>query len=129
MDKPSPPKKFQPSNANMLAWSKLVKALVEGDCRSSDLVTVTGLSRLTVYKYLKALRRQGAAHICSYDRDARGQDKWMVWRLGPGKDAQPRKQSPEEKNRKMRERLQILRLMAVVKKEKRDDNSATQPTA
>jgi DNA-binding IclR family transcriptional regulator len=89
-------------NNNALAWATLIRALLEGDCTADELVEVTGLRRLTVYEYLRYLKKLGAVHVCAREPDVNGRLLIKVWRLGDGVDVRPPTQSKAVKNLKLR---------------------------
>jgi hypothetical protein len=101
-------------NSNALAWAKLIRCLLEGDCRVADLVEETGLSHLTIGIYLNYMRREGVAHVTTKEPDRNGRLLIKVWRLGDGKELAPPPQSREVKNAKLREKTRRARLAAVV---------------
>lgn len=102
-------------NSNALAWAKIVRALLDGDCRVHELVEATGLRRLTLYNYLRYLKKEGAVHIATKEADVNGRKLINVWRLGDGNDAIPRTQPRSVKNAKLRQKNLHARLSATVR--------------
>jgi predicted transcriptional regulator len=69
------------------AYAIMLKHMNEGEMSCAELAEVTGLCKLTVYHYAKALHKVGMAHICQWHADSRGRHNIIIYRLGPGKDA------------------------------------------
>lgn len=69
------------------AYAHLVKAMEPGELTCAELAEVTGLCKLTVYHYAKALHQAGMVHITEWRQDSRGRDSIIVYKLGRGKDA------------------------------------------
>jgi hypothetical protein len=73
-----------------------------------DITLATGMTRQTVAKTLKAMRRQAVAHIDAWEPDNQG--RWTIarWALGEGQDAsKPAAQTPADKQRAYRERAKL----------------------
>lgn len=69
------------------AYAHLVKAMEAGELTCAELAETTGLCKLTVYHYAKALHQVGMAHIAEWRPDSRGRETVIVYKLGRGKDA------------------------------------------
>lgn len=71
---------------------------------TEELAEVSGLAPVTVRNLFRTLKRHGVAHIAAWHPDAWGRDAFVVWGLGPGKDAPRRRKSTAEICRDYRER-------------------------
>lgn len=77
----------RPTRPGHLAVCKLFAALLEGPQTIAELVDVSGLCDTTVSGYVRALRREGAAHISCWRLDERDRLTVPVYALGKGRDA------------------------------------------
>ena len=67
-----------------MIYAKLLKYMLDGTLTCAELAEATGLNKLTVYDYTRALHKEGVIHICDWDGEGRNQSK--IYRLGPGTD-------------------------------------------
>jgi hypothetical protein len=94
---------------NAIAYAHLIKGMLEGVYTCQELAEQTGLHYVTVLQYTKEIHSVGAAHIASWEKDARGRDQIKIYKLGPGKDAKRHRRSDRERQaayrakKKMRE--------------------------
>lgn len=99
---------------NAVAFSLLVELLMEGDYTAPELIEETGLHYLTVYEYLKAMRKRGLLHIVRWDNDSYGRCSLRVYKLGRGKDASKPTISKSEKCRRYRQRRKEAALLGIL---------------
>lgn len=93
-----------------LCMAKIISALLDGPCTALELCHVSGLARATVYAYMRAMRKEQAAHISGWEHDRMGRDAHMIYSLGRGKD-KPRKARTNNENvqaYKARKRANLL---------------------
>jgi len=99
---------------NAISQAQLIKFLWDGNYSCVELAEMTGLHYVTVLQYTRELHSAGAAHINSWEKDARGRDVIKIYKLGPGKDkARHRKPATERSaayraKKRMREMTQAL---------------------
>lgn len=105
-----PPHKPQYNRINALSQANLIKLLLEGTYTCAELAEQTGLHYVTVLHYTRALRKVGAAHICAWDKDARGRDLIKIYKLGEGKDAKRQKLTACERQARVRAKKRALRM-------------------
>jgi DNA-binding IclR family transcriptional regulator len=94
------PKTFRKINALTLA--KLIAALRVGGLNLSELAAEVGLHENVVGRYCRALQAEGEAFIEFYADDSAGRPQRPCYKLGQGKDAQPRRISRTEIQRRHR---------------------------
>lgn len=99
---------------NAVAFAKLIAALHEGEHTVDGLIEVTGLSKLTVYRYTRALHNEGAIHICGWGQDSRGKTTLRIYQLGPGKDVKPARVTPKESRRRWRAKQKQIAMCAAL---------------
>lgn len=93
-----------------LCMAKIISALLDGPCTAEELVHASGLARATIYAYMRAMRKEHAAHVSGWEPDRMGRDAHMIYSLGRGKD-KPRKARTQSENvqaYKARQRTNLL---------------------
>ena len=98
------PKKRRISKVNRFTQAKLIEAMLDGVYSCAELAEVTGLHYVTVLDYTRELHRAKAAHICNWEKDARGRDVIKIYKIGRGRDAKREKLSGAERQARSRER-------------------------
>ena len=91
-----------PNRLNAVAFANLVRALAEGEHTIVGLMEETGLSRLTLYRYTRAMYDAGQIHISAWGRDKRGRVMMKMYQLGPGEDAPKACMTPGESSARWR---------------------------
>jgi predicted ArsR family transcriptional regulator len=99
---------------NALAQAKMIALLLEGPQSNADIGEVTGLHRVTISEYMRALVKEGAAHISSWLPDSMGRDATPVYALGKGRNARRRKLSCAERAQRNRDRRKQAQQALVV---------------
>lgn len=111
----SPPKKVKPKRKplrpNAIATATLIKLLWEGTHTIYELAEQSGLSYITCRRYLGALHRIGAAHICGWELDRMGRDNLRLFKLGPGKDVKRTKRSARVRSADRRTKVSQLTIL------------------
>lgn len=106
-----------------LTTAKVIKALLEGSSTAHDLAEASGLHIITVYEFMRAMRKLRVAHICGWDQDSLGRDAIAVFAIGPGKDVRRRAMSRAQISRRYRDRLAIRGMtLAIVGQQEADKN-------
>jgi hypothetical protein len=72
---------------NRFTQAKLIEAMLDGVYSCAELAEMTGLHYVTVPDYTRELHRAKAAHICGWEKDAKGRDVIKIYKIGRGKDA------------------------------------------
>jgi transcription initiation factor IIE alpha subunit len=72
---------------NAMSIALMIRALIDDEVTQHDLSALTGLHVVTIRRYVKAMERAGAVHVCSWDEDRRGRRVVPVYKIGPGKTA------------------------------------------
>jgi predicted ArsR family transcriptional regulator len=96
---------------NAITQAQLIKLLLEGTYTCVELAEMTGLHYVTVLQYTRELHRAGAAHICAWEKDARGRDILKIYKLGAGKDAKRQRMTEAQKQARYRAKMQAARLL------------------
>jgi hypothetical protein len=100
----------RPVRLGALSMAKVMRALMDGPCSIQELKVISGLSINTLHEYMRALRKEGVAHIGAWEKDATGRDSLRVYKLGSEKDAPRSKKSKAEVARDCRKRKQDAQL-------------------
>lgn len=72
---------------NALTFAKLTRALMEGDMTLAELAEETGLHYVSVLRYCRTLRAEGAIYIADWRPDKRGTPIMKVYKIGTRPDA------------------------------------------
>lgn len=99
---------------NAITQAKLIKYMLEGIYTCQQLADETGLHYVTVLQYARELHRAGAAHIASWEKDARGRDVLKIYKIGAGKDAKRQKMTSAQRQAKSRAKLKTVQLTQVL---------------
>lgn len=99
---------------NAFTQGVLIKNMLEGTYNCQELADLTGLHYLTVLRYARELHRAGAAHISSWEKDARGRDVVKVYKIGTGKDAKREKLTGAERQERVREKRRAQEMAQVM---------------
>ena len=90
---------------NAISQAHLIKLMLEGTYTCAELAEQTGLHYVTVLHYTRELHRAGAAHICMWEKDARGRDLLKVYKIGAGVDAKRKRMTSAERQKRYRDRM------------------------
>ena len=99
-------------NAYFLAL--FVKQLVDGPVTAAELVEMTGLSRITVQRQMRAFVKVGAAHVSAWETDRLGRWTVPVYKLGPGKRAVRRTATNAERRAKYVAKMKALKTLQMM---------------
>lgn len=105
----------QSNKVNAMSYAIMLKHMVHGDYTCSELAELTGLHKLTIYHYTKALHKHGVAHITRYEPDAWGRHNVKVYKLGAGRDAARVRMSDVDRQARYRAKVaaqQVAHVMA-----------------
>lgn len=97
-----------------LTTAKVIKTLLEGPSTAHELVAASGLHLVTVYEFMRTMRRLKIAHISAWDPDKLGRDCIAVFSIGPGKDAKRRAQTRAQIAKRYRERRTQRQMVAAI---------------
>lgn len=99
---------------NAFTQGVLIKNMLEGTYNCQELAELTGLHYVTVQQYTRELHRAGAAHISSWEKDARGRDIIKVYKIGAGKDAKREKLTGAQRQERVREKRRAHEMAQVM---------------
>ena len=99
------PKRAAPCRLNALVVALMTKAMVDGPSTSDDLMEASGLTRPTVARYLRALRKVQAVYIAQWEQDSLGRFVRPAFVIGPGRNAARPKTNRIQESRRNRYRL------------------------
>lgn len=113
---PTPPNNRGRSVSRIGAVSnaKLLKFMMEGVYNNHELAEHTGLHYKTVAPYVKAMHKEGVVHIAGYDEDARGSETIAIYKLGMGKDKEPRRFTRAELSERYRAKKKAMAMVQVM---------------
>lgn len=124
------------TDPHLIAWGHMMKLLANRRQKGytvKEIVDVTGLNICTVGRYIAVLHQLKAAHIESFDMDARGAYTIRRWKLGQDDDAVPPARSRSVRAKAQRHREALSRRSNTDKAAHRFDHgghgaTASQPT-
>ena len=86
-----------------MTFARLLKELAAGPCTATELHEATGLSKSTIYDYLRELRKAELVYISGFDRAANNCPSIVLYQWGPGeKDKKVRRITATERSRNYR---------------------------
>jgi hypothetical protein len=99
---------------NAYSQAQLIKLLLEGTYSCREMAEHTGLHYVTVLQYTRELHRAGAAHIASWEKDARGRDVIRIYKIGTKADAKREKLTSAERQERVRARKKAAEMSQVM---------------
>jgi hypothetical protein len=99
---------------NAMSYAKLLKFMEHGDHTCAELAEMTGLHKLTIYSYCKAMHKEGVAHITRYEPDVWGRHTTIVYKLGAGKDAKRVRMNDVARQARYRAKIEAQRVALVM---------------
>jgi len=101
---------------NAMAFAKGLRLMMEGPTSAAEIAEVTGLTKLTVWLWLKELHAEGVVYVSGHEKDRLGRMNGKLWSVGlDQKDAKrvtkPRKQVRAESRARQRQ-AQLLGITA-----------------
>jgi DNA-binding IclR family transcriptional regulator len=97
-----------------ITYAQLIKHLDHGDMTCEELAEATGLHKLTVYHYCKALHEAGAIHIARFEPDVNGRHTIKVYKLGEAKDAKRVRMTQVDRQARHRAKIAAQQLALVM---------------
>lgn len=91
-------------------YAKMIRAMQEEDYTAKEIAEMTGLHPNTAGEYLRCLHREGAIHVCDWNKDRLGRDATPVFRMGPGKDRKRERRSAAQKAARYRARKKSIQI-------------------
>ena len=98
------------AKVNASALARMMKMLMDDEVSSRELAEKTGLSYITILRYIAALHKERVVHIVEFRRDRLGRPCERVFALGNAKDVKRVPKSPLEMKRESRARLKQIRM-------------------
>lgn len=105
--------KPRPIKTGVLSVAKMVRRLMDDSQTVYTLADHTGLHPVTVRRFMKAMIKERAAHVCAWERDARGRECTPVYTLGEGRQAPRKKMTAAERKAKSRDKMKAIKLNAL----------------
>ena len=102
--KPPSTKGRRIAKINRFTQARLIEAMLDGVYTCAELAEITGLHYVTVLDYTRELHRAKAAHICGWEKDAKGRDVIKIYKIGRGKDAKREKLTGAQRQARTREK-------------------------
>lgn len=102
----------RPSTLNHLSAALMMRALMDGPSSVPEIAYETGISYVTVRRYVRALRDRRVIHIAAWDVDARGRRTLAAYSFGDRHDApRPPRATAAQRQAAHRERARHMGLM------------------
>lgn len=98
---------------NAIAQAKLI-ALLYGGASAAECMEETGLHRLTVNEYVRALRSEEICYIQRWSEDTLGRMSVAIHKLGEGKDAKRIPKSKKVRNQQLSARHKQAKLLGLI---------------
>ena len=109
----APPRNKTQVKINAFTSAHLMYLLLDGDRTIDELSEETGLHRITVERYLRALHARGAAFIHRWDPNRQGRHVIKIYKLGRGKDAPRVRLTAAERGARRRAKVKSQQMAAV----------------
>lgn len=107
---------LRPMQPHALAVGKMVRMLGRGTS-AWEIREDTGMHKTTIYRYICAMRKEGAIHIAWWAKDTRGREATPIYALGALADAKRKPMTVRERARRYRARKKTKALLGKVKHE------------
>ncbi len=99
---------------NAVTQARLMRLLLDGTRTCQQLADETGLHYVTVLQYTRELHRFKAAHITTWEKDARGRDALKIYKLGKAPDAKRHRLTDSERQAAYRQKLKMRQITAAL---------------
>jgi hypothetical protein len=103
---------------NQYTQARLIEAMLDGVYSCKELAEMTGLHYVTVLTYTRELHRAKAAHICAWEKDARGRDVIKIYKIGRGRDAKREKMTSAQRQARSRAKQKGLEFATILSGER-----------
>ena len=100
------------TRVNALAFSIMIKSLLDGGYTAKELAETTGLAIATIRDYVNYMHKTGAVYISGWEQDDCGRHKARQYALGEGVDMRKPKPAPQkQKSARWRAKLKNIELI------------------
>lgn len=99
---------------NAFTQGVLIKYMLEGTYRCTELAELTGLHYVTVLHYAREMHRAGAAHISSWEKDSRGRDALRIYKIGKGRDVKREKMTAADRQAQVRSKRKAAEMSQII---------------
>lgn len=89
-----------------MTYARVMKTIVDDPMPAKELAEEVGVSHITAYRILRALKEQKVVHICGWEKDRLGRSQIPVFKFGEGKNKARPKMTSAERTRAYRARRQ-----------------------
>jgi len=96
-------------------YAKMIRAMQENDYSEGEIAEMTGLHPNTAGEYLRCLHREGAIHVCDWNKDRLGRDMIPVFRMGHGRDKKRQKITGAQKAARYRAKKKAIAMNQLFK--------------
>lgn len=103
-----------PRRLNAIAFAKIIDAMQTASCTYYELVETSGLSYITVMRYVIAMHKEGVIHITGYEPDSLGRSARAAYALGRGTDAKRSPRSTMERSAERSARRTQARMLGLI---------------
>ena len=105
-------KRKHTTRVNALAFSIMVKAMLDGEYTTREMADLTGLAIGTVRGYVNAMHKAGAVYISGWDQDDCGRYRARQYTLGESVDAKKPAPAPQaQKSARWRNKLRNISII------------------
>lgn len=100
------------TRVNALAFSIMIKSLLDGGYTAKELAETTGLAIATIRDYVNYMHKAGAVYISGWDQDDCGRYRARQYTLGEGIDAKKPAPAPQaQKSARWRNKLRNINIL------------------
>jgi hypothetical protein len=110
---------------NALSAAKAIARLIDpqNPATLADLIEATGLSLVTLRRYVHALHAEGVAYIAAWEHDSTGRPTIPAYALGGKRDAQRPKKPKSLTNKEQHERRKLAKMLGLQRAAANDGRS------
>lgn len=95
-----------------MSYAKLMRYLMEGTLTCNELAEATGLHKLTVYQYTRALHKEKVIHIAFWEGE--GRNKTKIYMLGNKPDVKKVRKDRKLISKEYRDRQKQMKLNQIL---------------
>ena len=89
-----------------MTYAKVMKVIIDDPMPAKELAGEVGISPITAYRILRALKTQKVVHICGWEKDRLGRHQIPVYKFGEGRNKTRPKMTGAERTQAYRARRQ-----------------------
>lgn len=104
---PTNPHRGKRHRVGAITIAHFLQELLLGPATTKDLCQATGMSMITVQRWVRTLHRMNVLHISSWEKNDYGRPVWAAYTLGVGTDASRKIKSNSKRKKEYRARCKV----------------------